>query len=816
MRRYRSLLFVLAVVGCEGVHRLLEAPPPPYIRLSLAVQPASLTIARGGEFTFTATVTRTGEDRGPVSVSVDSPPSGVTAETKNASTSGEVTTVVVVVRAATDAPVGAYTLTVRGHANEATDGTSVLILSVIDPPSYSLSLAKESLTIAHGGIARVGLALKRINLSSPVALSVAGQTGIGGVFDPNPFTGDSTNATITVGADVAPGSYTVSIRGSVDGLSDRVAPLSVNVIADPIQVIAGGTLSSPQLSTTSTEVIVNSAVSSGVVLSAEGLPAGAVASFDALTPGNPATKLRLDIGGATPAGTYPVVVRAKGTGVPDATATITLTVVSATIGLSVVPPAANVFTGAATTASLTVSRNNFGGAVTFSADALPAGVTVTFDSATIKGGATIATIAIAPTAAPGTYSIVLRATPVGLVAAAAKTGSVDVTIIAAPASGANVVLDWSKCKSPDWVAVQDGAGLWTRASGSGGVFGGAVSSAFGAIAWVENGTVTTVRYMTQAELASQPLDMCGPQAGPRVITGAAVHGTTTEVGAYSLGGGTGTSSASQPHFTITGVRDGVHDLLAFNSFSTGVPNRIVLRRDITVGPATDSVETVNFQGPEAFTPITLSPGINISGSVTAGEAYSTSTSYLTTAACTSNFLYASPPIALTGTGQLGFPLATLGLPATAQRPEDYYLVSILITGPSTLRTSSIAFHAAGPRSLAVGPVLSGVSVAAVPGAYKRLQATFGTIPTTFNRSVALQYSDALKSMTVSATVGYVAVAGTTLTMPELSDVSGWPSGAGIGATNSGSWRFTAEGSSSVGPACVENRVTYSSARTGGY
>jgi hypothetical protein len=71
-------------------------------------------------------------------------------------------------------------------------------------------------------------------------------------------------------------------------------------------------------------------------------------------------------------------------------------------------------------------------------------------------------------------------------------------------------------------------------------------------------------------------------------------------------------------------------------------------------------------------------------------------------------------------------------------------------------------------------------------------------------------------VTVSGTSGYLAVTGNTLTMPDLSDASGWPSGAGIGVTASASWRFTAEGSSSVGPACVENRVTYSSTRTGGY
>jgi hypothetical protein len=107
-------------------------------------------------------------------------------------------------------------------------------------------------------------------------------------------------------------------------------------------------------------------------------------------------------------------------------------------------------------------------------------------------------------------------------------------------------------------------------------------------------------------------------------------------------------------------------------------------------------------------------------------------------------------------------------------------------------------------------------VAVVPGAYKRLQVTFGPIPATYNRGVALQYTDAFKSMSVGGSAAYVAATGATLTMPDLSDVSGWPSGAGVGASTTGSWRFTADGSTSTGPACVENRVTYSGTRTGTY
>ena len=815
MRRYRTLLIALVVAGCD-IHRLLEAPPPPYIRLSLALAPASLAVSRGGELTFTATVTRTGEDHGPVSVSLDTPPVGVTAETQSSSTSGDVTTATIVVRAASDAPVGDYSVTVRGKANEATDGTSILILRVIDPPDYSLTLSKQTLTIARGGIDRVGLALRRTNLSSPITVSVTGQAGISGTFDRNPLTNDSTNATIAVGIDVSPGAYNVSLRGSGAGIPDRSAPLTVNVVADALQVITASTLSSAQLSTAATEIIVNATGASGVTLVAEGLPPGVAASFDPLSPGSQATKLRLDVGGTAPAGTYTVTVRAQAAGVPDATSTFALNIVPATIGLAVTPKSANVFAGNSVIASLTLSRSNFSGPVALSADALPSGITVTFDSTTINGGSATATITAAPTVAPGTYSVNLRATPAGLAASAAQSAAFAITVVPPATTGANVVLDWSKCTAPDWVAVQDGAGPWTRVSGSGGIFSGAIGSSVGGVAWVENGTATIVHYMTQSELVSQRLDMCTALSGQRTVRGTATHGSPTEQGTYNLGGGTGLSSGAQPQFTISGVRDGVHDLLAYTTFQGSAPTRVILRRDINVSAATDTIEPVNFQGAEAFAPVALSPGITLNGTVTAGEAFANSTSYLTTAACTANFLYANPATTFTGTGSVNFALTTLGFPAAVQRATDFYLVSVLMTTTGAFRSSSISFHAPASRSLTVAPPVPLPVVTTLAGGFKRLQATFDVPPAVYNRAVTLQYADALKSMTVSGTVAYLAAAGASLAMPDLSTISGWPSSASISTSATGQWRFTMDGNTSPGSACVENRVAYSGGRTGTY
>ena len=70
-----------------------------------------------------------------------------------------------------------------------------------------------------------------------------------------------------------------------------------------------------------------------------------------------------------------------------------------------------------------------------------------------------------------------------------------------PASGALVLLDWSGCVAPTWVALQDGTGPWTRLTSSSATYVGSVASSVGGIAYVTDGNVF-VRYMMKAELSA--------------------------------------------------------------------------------------------------------------------------------------------------------------------------------------------------------------------------------------------------------------------------------------------------------------------------
>lgn len=810
--RFLGIILVLfGMIACESrIHRLLESPPPPNIRLGVTLTPASITVVRGAEREVAATVVRVGDGGGQIAVSIEGLPTGVTARVVTTATP-DGATAAITVRADLGAAPGNYTMTVFGKASGVTNGTGLLVLSVVDPPDYSIGLSQPAVTIARGGIARVTVGVSRTNIPVPLAFSLTGQNGIRGSFAQNPLTGDTTDAIIAVDADVAPGTYEVAVRGVADGVT-RSAPITVRVTSDPLQVIASGGLAGAQLATVTQELIVNRATYGGALsLTAEGLPVGVVASIQPPSAGGNTATLSLAIGGSTAPGTYPITIRASGNGVPDATAELTLTVSAASIALSVSPGVVTLAAGGSVVADLMIERRAFAGPVMVQSESVPAGVTVAFDSTSLLGNRARATVSVASSVVPGAYAVKVRAVPVGLSDGAAQVASIALTV-RPPGSAGAVVLDWSRCRPPKLVAMQDGSGAWTPLTSTEGLYIGDVGGPVGGFAFVDADNGLSVRYMTLAELTGAPLEMCKP-VGTRVVHGTGIHIVTGEAHAYSLGGGLGTSSLAQPRFAIVGVRDGVHDLVATLTLNGGSAGRAVIRRDIVVGANPDTLAPVQVMGPEGTNLVSLSP-ITVAGSVTSGESFSTMTNLLTTAACTVNPLRAGQGVTFTGTGGASFPSTPYGLLPELLRPTDFYLYEIAVASPRGTRTSSVAFRSPVVGTLPFAPELANSTVSTLPGSYKRLQAALGGLPAVYNRTVSLHYGDARTSVSVVATRGYLDATSAVLAAPDLSAVSGWPDGAGVPASTAGNWRVTAEGSSSEGSACVQNRTTFSGTRVG--
>ena len=797
MRRLSNLLlFATAVAGCS-IDKFLEGTQPAEARLTMGLQTSALTIIQGEEETVLATVTRVGDYAGPVIISVEALPFGVSAEVGASSTNGAATTAPVTIRVSTSAAPGGHALRVRGHADLVpVDGTAQLSLTILQPPDFSLALSQPAFTIARGGIAPATVLLSRTNFSSPIMLSVSGPPGISATFGTNPATGATATMTLSVGPGTTPGVHDVTLRGIGAGLPERSVPFRVTVTTDPVQLIMTPGMSVRQGSVVTADIIINRGGYAGPVeLSVENLPAGVSASFEPASATSTSSVMTLVLQLTTAPSTYLVRVRGKGAGVPDATVDLNLTVNASGLALTLTPAAVTLFQGTSVTSTLTLFRTALDDPVALSVEGVPPGLTVTPVPASVSASLSTLTVTATGAATPGVYPITIRAIPAGWPSGASQTITLGVTVRSLPTGSGNVLLDWSACVPPDWVAVQDGTGPWMQKIPDAGVVGFSVTSGKGGFAFVESGNTVGVRYLTQAELTAKTFDMCPPPSGvgPKTITGTGVHASLQEQFSYSLGGATAISTGASPNFSLVGVREGAHDLVAWGTTIGVFGLRGYLQRDLDL-PNGASLGTIDLTAVGSFTPVR--PVLSVIFNV--GDQVSHSMSYLTTVACTVNPLY---------TGTFGTTSVMSGVPASLQRADDYHLLTVTATGSGRTRVLTQVFRTMAARTVTL-PALVGVPiVTAIPGGYKMLQATLGSIPTAYNGSLTFRYGLGTRSMSVTASVGYTGTSFVTLGMPDFSGVSGWPNASAIGPGEHGTWNMSLDGFTSTGPLCTENRST---------
>ena len=796
-RHSNLLILVLAAGGCGSIDKFLEGNQPSDARLRVALQSSAVSVEQGREETVIVTVTRVGEYTGPVAISVEGVPFGVTAEVGAGSTTGAETTAPVTLRASAAAAPGSYTILVRSHADPIpVDGTAPLGLTVTQPPAYALSLSLPVLTIARGGIAPVTVQLARTNYDAPVTLSLTGTPGISASFGANPVSGSSAPMTVLVAAGVAPGSYDMILRGAGAGLAERHTTFSVMVTADPLQLVLGPGLNVPQGSVVNTDIILNRAGYAGPVdLAAENLPAGITATFNPASPTATTAVMTLLIQPTVTPSTYGVRVRGTGGGVPDATADFNIVVNPSGLSLGLNPEAVSVFQGTGASSNLTLARNNLEGAVSLSVEGVPSGMTVDLDQASVTGSTATLAIGTETDMAPGNYPVTIRAVPASWPPGASRSAVLTVTVRATPTGGGNVLLDWSGCAPPGWVAVQDGSGAWTQKVPVAGVVSFSLTADKGGIAFVESGNAVVVWYRTRAELTAGTLNMCPPVqvSGPKTITGFAVHNGVGEVFTHSLGGALASSSVASPNFSLVGVREGIHDLVGWGTTVGQFGLRGFLRRDVDL-PNGGALDPVDFLGVGSFAPVrpTLAVLLN------QGDQVSHSMSYLTTASCTANPLYFNA---------LGTTALMSGVPAPLQRSSDLHLVTVTASGFRRTRVATLSFHLMSGRTVVLPPLLLVPAVTTVPAGYKALQAVLSSLPAVYNGTVTFSYTAGTRFMSISASAGYRGTGVQVLAMPDFGTVTGWPNGAAIGTGESGTWNFSVDGSSGPGALCTDLGTT---------
>jgi hypothetical protein len=775
---------------------------------SLSLNPAALTVVQGSNAPTAVTLTRS-NFTGAITLSLGSAPAGVTGVFNPAAPTGTSSTLTVTVGAAV-AP-GVYNLTVDGTGTPGNRSTP-LTLTVSAAPDYVLSINPTALSIVQGANAPTIVTIARTNFTGAVTLSLGGApAGVTGAFSPAAPTGTSSTLTVTVGAAVAAGVYNLTVDGT-GAPGNRSTPLTLTVTAAPNYSLAVSptALTIAQGANAPTTVTITRTNFTGAVtLSLGGAPAGVTGVFNPAAPTGTSSTLTVTVGAAVAAGNYNLTV--DGTGTPGNRSTpLTLTVTAASnYSLSLNPAALTIDQGANAPTTVTIARTNFTGAVTLSLSGAPAGVTGVFSPTAPTGTSSTLTLTVGGAVTPGVYNLTVNGTGTP----GNRSTPLTLTVNTSGGGGA-ITWDFSGCpvnQRPVWLAAQDGSGPWTVVTPVNNVYSYNFSSNRGGLTYVLNTTTSSdieVYYSTKAETGNSVF--CPPAGTTKTVNGTVAGVGASEAAFASLGGGVSfvySFLAGFPNFQITSVASGAQDLVGSHEPSfTAMADKAIIRRGLNIANNGSIGATLDFSGVEAFpldnATITLS---GLLGTETASQNMT-----YQVAGCQGGPLY-------TGVAVAGASFTAAGVPAAQQLASDFHGLSVIAgnAGGTETRDISLYFHTFGPRTITLPAVFPTPTITALGGPYKRLQAAY-TLPTDYDQRTSFNYTDQVatsKSVSISASIGYLGGTAVTLGLADYSGLAGWDNNWAPASANTADWTASGIGGAAVGGYCTEGAsLRYGSAR----
>ena len=196
--------------------------------ITVALSPASLSIAAGTTGQTSVTLTRNGALTGDIALTAENLPTGVTVAFAPATVSGTASTATFTVASA--ATLATTTVTVRGTVGSVS-GTATISLTVTAAQSISLSLAPASLSLAQGATGSTTATITRNGgFAGTVNLAVTGlPSGVTTTITPAAATGPSASLSIVVGSAVAAGTYTGTLTATSTGVANATATFTLTV-----------------------------------------------------------------------------------------------------------------------------------------------------------------------------------------------------------------------------------------------------------------------------------------------------------------------------------------------------------------------------------------------------------------------------------------------------------------------------------------------------------------------------------------------------------------------------------------------------------
>jgi hypothetical protein len=719
---------------------------------SLSANPAAVSIGQGGSGTTTIQIART-NFTSPVALSLQNPPAGITGTFNPSPATGDQSTLTLNV--AGTVATGPVTLTVLGTAAGQTDKTTTVTLTVTPPPDYTLSATPTSVPVNAGGSGQTTVNITRTNFTGTVNLALdAPPAGITATFNPAAVTGNSSVATINAAATVAPGTYSVTIKGTATGVptnvataideaaaaGDRTVTVQVVVSAAPnftISAAPNAVNATPGgAAINSTITIARTNLTSDIALTLVSPPSGITGAFTpaTLTGANLTSTLAITVANTVQPGQYTLTVQGAG-GTLTKTATIAVTVATGpSVTFSMTPGTLTLEQGGAGQATLNVARSNFTGNVTPTVTGAPNGMTVTVTPNPITGTTATVAVSVGTGVATGNHTLTIT----GNTGGAAGTPTTTLAVTVTQATGQNVVWEFCANEVPLKFWRQSG-GTWSEVTGTvvGTVtrfsFTVAAGSAGVAFTSAAGNSFSTFVFLSQSnEIGTRA---CTPT--PTTVTKTFNFSNLVggEVGQLGYGG----TAANVTATTNLNVRPGTYDWLAAFGPQPGLPSFTSSWTNYRLGrneTAPGGAVAVDRTGAPAFVTVPFTVNGAAGGSITQV------TQSLVTANGTSAGLTIGSPIQGTTSGNLYF------LQPGDRLASDLWSVmatNIELGGTVTDSRSVISYLGSTPPAN-VGLTLPGkvpaFTVTQVNGAPVTTWTTAGSIPAEFQSlsgPVAIQY-----------------------------------------------------------------------------
>ena len=331
----------------------------------------------------------------------------------------------------------------------------------------------------------------------------------------------------------------------------------------------------------------------------------------------------------------------------------------------------------------------------------------------------------------------------------------------------DISLDFCTGSVPAWLAVQNEGGSWTQVTGnSSGTF------TFEATSKVSIAFVTThagdhstdILNVARAELEGISGKACKEGSGTKSLSGTVAGLTGQQVVRISMADVVAGTSVGNPNYTLAGIPDGAHDLVATRRATSGTqpPDRIIVRRGLNLQSGS-TIPAIDFATTEAL-PL---PIATVTLANRGNDFVDLETNFLSSDGAEHQLMN------ITSTNASA--ITYVSVPASMRGPNDLHRITTFASGAAGTREVSQFYREPTDRTLTLGPGLSALTMSiasSTPYIRPRL-----TVPSQAEYPAAMEAffsqlsGSTFRTVRIFTTAGFLGSPPTTWTL-EMPDLSG--------------------------------------------